>query len=88
MMESQGVMPWSQDINFSSQQGTHLSQLGSVGINVKSQFLQQHPGNLGSPRKVVKITHPDTHEELMLARTNGHQKSGSSSPLSPSNISG
>ncbi|KAK1364630.1 MI domain-containing protein [Heracleum sosnowskyi] len=89
MMQSQGVMPRSQNINFSSQLGTQLPQLGSMGFNVTSQFLQQHPGNLGSPRKAVKITHPDTHEELMFAqRTNGHQMSGSSAPQSPPNVSG
>lgn len=89
IMQSQGVMPQSQNINFSSQPGTQVPQLGSMGINVTSQFLQQHPGNLASPRKSVKITHPDTHEELLLAqRTNAHHKSGFSAPQSPPNISG
>ncbi|KAL8119365.1 hypothetical protein AgCh_016765 [Apium graveolens] len=89
IMQSQGVILESQNINFSSQLGAQLPQLGSMGINITSQFLQQHPGNFGSPRKAVKITHPDTHEELMLAqRTNGHQKSGSSTSQSPPNLSG
>lgn len=89
LMQPQGFMPQSQNINFSSQLGTQMPQLGSMGINITSQFLQQQPGNLGSPRRAVKITHPETHEELTLSqRTNGHQKAGSSDPLSHPNASG
>ncbi|KAG6483856.1 eukaryotic translation initiation factor 4G-like [Zingiber officinale] len=44
-------------------------QLGSLGIGV-SQFTQQHSGKYGSTR-TVKITHPDTHEELKLDKNTG-----------------
>ncbi|WOH09285.1 hypothetical protein DCAR_0728741 [Daucus carota subsp. sativus] len=88
LMQPQGVMPQNQNINFSSQLGTHLPPRG-MGMNIAPQFLTQHPGNLGSPRRAVKITHPETHEELMLAqRTNGQQKAGSSDPRSHPYISG
>ncbi|KAK4269854.1 hypothetical protein QN277_022959 [Acacia crassicarpa] len=43
-------------------------QLGSVGINMNSQYSQQQGGKFAIPRKAptVKITHPETHEELRL----------------------
>jgi translation initiation factor 4G len=40
-------------------------QLGSIPIGMASQYPQQ-PNKYVAPRKTVKITHPDTHEELKL----------------------
>ncbi|XP_022857917.1 eukaryotic translation initiation factor 4G-like [Olea europaea var. sylvestris] len=66
-MQSQGMMHQGQGLNFSSVMGPHLpSQLGNVGINMAHQFPQQQAGKYVGPRRTVKITHPDTHEELRL----------------------
>jgi translation initiation factor 4G len=40
-------------------------QLGSIPIGMAPQYPQQ-PNKYVAPRKTVKITHPDTHEELKL----------------------
>ncbi|KAH6767536.1 hypothetical protein C2S52_018519 [Perilla frutescens var. hirtella] len=56
-----------QNFNFPSQMAHQLPpQLGSMGINMTPQFPQQQAGKYGGSRKTVKITHPDTHEELRL----------------------
>ncbi|PKA50278.1 Eukaryotic translation initiation factor 4G [Apostasia shenzhenica] len=52
---------------FGPQLGHQLpAQLGGMGIGIAPQFPQQQPGNFGSQRRAVKITHPETHEELKL----------------------
>ncbi|GJN11393.1 hypothetical protein PR202_ga29580 [Eleusine coracana subsp. coracana] len=40
-------------------------QLGSIAMPMAPQYAQQ-PNKYVAPRKAVKITHPDTHEELKL----------------------
>lgn len=57
----------SQNFGFNPQMGTQLPhQLGNLGMNLPPQFNQQQAGKVVSNRKTVKITHPDTHEELRL----------------------
>lgn len=65
-MQSQGMMQ-GQNFNFPPQMAHQLPpQLGNMGINMGPQFPQQQAGKYGGSRKTVKITHPDTHEELRL----------------------
>ncbi|GFY92045.1 eukaryotic translation initiation factor 4G [Actinidia rufa] len=78
-LHPQGIMPQSQGLNFTPQMGAHLPpQLGNLGISSGPQFAQHQAGKLGVLRKPVKITHPDTHEELRL--------DGSSGPRSHPNV--
>lgn len=65
-MQSQGMMQ-GQNFSFPSQMTHQLPpQLGNMGINMTPQFPQQQAGKYGGSRKIVKITHPETHEELRL----------------------
>lgn len=72
-IHSSGVMHQGQ-LNFSSQLSQLHPQLGNMGINMAPQFQPQQGGKFSGTRKTVKITHPKTHEELIL--------SGSSAPRS------
>lgn len=66
-MQSQGILHQGQNLNFTSQMGPQIPpQLGNLGLNMATQFAQQPAGKFGGPRKTVKITHPETHEELRL----------------------
>ncbi|XP_057488585.1 eukaryotic translation initiation factor 4G-like [Actinidia eriantha] len=65
-MQTQGIMHQGQNMNFTSQMGPQLPQLGNLGVSMGPQFTQQQAGKYGSSRKPIKITHPDTHEELRL----------------------
>ncbi|CAA0820687.1 Eukaryotic translation initiation factor 4G [Striga hermonthica] len=66
-MQSQGMMHQGQSFSFSPQMGPQLPpQLGSIGMNMPPQFPQQSPVKYSGLRKTVKITHPETHEELKL----------------------
>ncbi|KAI3719342.1 hypothetical protein L6452_20239 [Arctium lappa] len=77
-MSSQGIIHQNQVMNFSSQLGP---QLGNMGMGLGPQYPQQQIGNYGGTRITVKITHPDTHEELRLdKRTDGYVNGGSSGP--------
>ncbi|KAL2478042.1 eukaryotic translation initiation factor 4G-like [Forsythia ovata] len=64
-MQSPGVMHHGQ-LNFSSQINQLPHQLGNMGINMPPQFQPQQGGKFSGTRKTVKITHPETHEELRL----------------------
>ncbi|XP_073127385.1 eukaryotic translation initiation factor 4G-like isoform X2 [Henckelia pumila] len=78
-LQAQGMMHQGQALNFPSQMGPQLpSQLGNLGMNMVPQFPQQQAVKYNSSRKTVKITHPDTHEELRL--------DGSPGPRSHSNV--
>ncbi|RWR80586.1 eukaryotic translation initiation factor 4G-like protein isoform X3 [Cinnamomum micranthum f. kanehirae] len=82
-LQPQGMMHQGQSLGFTPQMGHQLApQLGNLGIGVTSQFTpQQQVGIFGGPRRTVKITHPDTHEELKLdKRTDMHSDVGSSGP--------
>ncbi|XP_059633797.1 eukaryotic translation initiation factor 4G-like [Cornus florida] len=87
-LQPQGIMHQGPSLNFSSPMGRPLHpQLSNVGINITPQFPQQQTGKFGGPRKPIKITHPETHEELRLdRRTDMHMESGSSGPRSNSNM--
>ncbi|XP_056684123.1 eukaryotic translation initiation factor 4G isoform X2 [Spinacia oleracea] len=77
LMQSQGMMHHNQNLGFNPQIAPQLPhQLGTMGINMSAQYNQQQAGKFGSTRKTVKITHPDTHEELRLDNRDG----GSTAP--------
>lgn len=80
-MQPQGIMHQGQGLNFSSQMGPPQMppQLGNMGIGLGQHYQQQQTGGkLGAHRKTVKITHPDTHEELRLdKRSDGYADGGS-----------
>ncbi|XP_027159778.1 eukaryotic translation initiation factor 4G [Coffea eugenioides] len=66
-MQTQGMLHQGQNLNFTSQMGPQIPpQLGNLGLNMAPQFAQQPAGKFGAPRKTIKITHPETHEELRL----------------------
>ncbi|KAJ1272086.1 hypothetical protein BS78_06G175800 [Paspalum vaginatum] len=44
----------------------HLPQFGNMRI--AQELSQQHPRSNGEHKRTIKITHPETHEELMLDR--------------------
>uniref|UniRef100_A0A804L2L1 Eukaryotic translation initiation factor 4G n=1 Tax=Musa acuminata subsp. malaccensis TaxID=214687 RepID=A0A804L2L1_MUSAM len=55
-------------------------QLGNLGMGITSQFPQQQPGKFGGLRRTtVKITHPETHEELRLDKKTDSSKDGGTS---------
>ncbi|RXH93306.1 hypothetical protein DVH24_013882 [Malus domestica] len=66
-MQPQGIMHQGQNMTFTPQMGPQIPQIGNLGISMASQYPQQQGRKFGGPRKTpVKITHPDTHEELRL----------------------
>ncbi|KAH6793833.1 eukaryotic translation initiation factor 4G [Perilla frutescens var. hirtella] len=66
-MQSQGMMHQGQGLNFSPQMGPQLPpQLGNMGMSLAPQFPQPSAVKYSGSRKTVKITHPETHEELRL----------------------
>ncbi|XP_019463465.1 PREDICTED: eukaryotic translation initiation factor 4G-like isoform X1 [Lupinus angustifolius] len=79
-MHHQGIMHPGQNMSFNHPMGHHLShQLGSMGIG--PQYPQQQGGQFAPPRKTttVKITHPETHEELRLdKKTDAYSDGGTS----------
>lgn len=73
-MQSQGMIHQGQNFNFSSHMGHQLPPpMGNMGINMTPhpQFPQQQAGKYSGSRKTVKITHPDTKEELRLDGSHG-----------------
>ncbi|KAJ4950620.1 hypothetical protein NE237_027452 [Protea cynaroides] len=87
-LQPQGMMHQGQGLSFSSQIGHQLSpQLQNLGIGIAPQFAQQQGGKFGGPRKPVKITHPETHEELSFdKRTDSYLDGGSSGSRSHPNV--
>ncbi|KAL2511552.1 Eukaryotic translation initiation factor 4G [Abeliophyllum distichum] len=66
-MQSQGLMHQAHNLNYSSQMSPQMPhQLGSIGINMAPQHPPQQAAKFTAFRKTVKITHPETHEELRL----------------------
>uniref|UniRef100_A0A1J3HWY4 Eukaryotic translation initiation factor 4G n=1 Tax=Noccaea caerulescens TaxID=107243 RepID=A0A1J3HWY4_NOCCA len=66
-----GLMHQAQGHGFATPMGAQIHpQLGHVGVGMSPQYTQQQGGKFGGARKTtpVKITHPDTHEELRLDR--------------------
>lgn len=72
LMQTQGIMHHSQNLGFNPQLAPQLPhQLGNSAMNMPAPYNQQQGGNYGSTRKTVKITHPETHEELRLDNRDG-----------------
>ncbi|XP_023638991.1 eukaryotic translation initiation factor 4G isoform X1 [Capsella rubella] len=70
-MHHQGMMHQAQGHGFATPMGAQVHpQLSHVGVSLNPQYPQQQGGKFGGARKTtpVKITHPDTHEELRLDR--------------------
>ncbi|XP_073025917.1 eukaryotic translation initiation factor 4G-like isoform X1 [Primulina eburnea] len=78
-MQSQGMMHQGQALNFPSQMGP---QLGNFGMNMVPQFPQQLAVKYTGSRKTVKITHPETHEELRLDGSPGLRSHSNVQPQS------
>lgn len=77
-MQPPAIMHQGQSMSFAPQLAHQMPQLGSMGVGMASQFHQQ-PTNYVSQRKAVKITHPETHEELKLdKRKDSHTDVGAS----------
>ncbi|KAH7864688.1 hypothetical protein Vadar_032685 [Vaccinium darrowii] len=71
-MQPQGIMHQGQSLNFPPQMGPHMPPLlGNLGISMGPPFAQHQAGKYSVQRKPVKITHPDTHEELRLGGSSG-----------------
>ncbi|XP_027905523.1 eukaryotic translation initiation factor 4G-like isoform X1 [Vigna unguiculata] len=81
-MHPQGIMHQGQNISYSPQMG---NQLGNMGIGIGCQYPQQQGGKFAGPRKTthVKITHPETHEELRLDKRMDAYSNGGSSGVRP-----
>ncbi|XP_068653716.1 eukaryotic translation initiation factor 4G-like isoform X2 [Aristolochia californica] len=80
-LQTQGMMHQAQGLGFPPQMSHQLGQrLSNLGMAMPSQFSSQQPGKYAGPRKTtVKITHPETHEELRLdKRADLYLESGSS----------
>ncbi|XP_038971432.1 eukaryotic translation initiation factor 4G-like [Phoenix dactylifera] len=80
LLQPQPMMHQGQSLGFASQMGHQLPpQLGNLGISIPTQqFAQQQPGKFGAPRKItVRITHPETHEELRLGKRTDSYTDGS-----------
>lgn len=93
LMQTQGIMHHSQNMGYNPQLAPQLPhQLGNMGMNMSTQYNQQQAGKFSSTRKTVKITHPETHEELRLdsrdggstAASRAHQSGPSQSQPVPS----
>ncbi|GMJ01434.1 hypothetical protein HRI_003812700 [Hibiscus trionum] len=86
----QGMMHQGQGLSFTQPLGGQLAtQLGNLGMGIAPQYSPQQGGKFGVPRKTtpVKITHPETHEELRLnKRTDTYLDGGSSGPKSHPNV--
>ena len=63
-------------------------QLSNMGMGMTPPYPRQQGGKFGGPRKTtVKITHPDTHEELRLdKRADSYSDGGSLTPRSLPNM--
>ncbi|XP_057453543.1 eukaryotic translation initiation factor 4G-like isoform X2 [Lotus japonicus] len=86
-MHPQGIMHQSQNMSFIPHPLSH--QLGNMGIGMGHQYSQPQGGKFTGPRKPtpVKITHPDTHQELKLEkREDAYSDGGSSGARSHPNV--
>ena len=84
-LQPQGMIHQGQGLGFTTPMGPQMSaQLGNLPLGITQQYTQQQPGKFGVPRKAVKITHPETHEELRLdKRADPYLDGGSSGPSGP-----
>jgi translation initiation factor 4G len=67
-LQQQAMMHQGQGMSYVTSVGHQFApQLGNIPMNIPPQYPQQQPNKFVAPRKTtVKITHPDTHEELKL----------------------
>lgn len=84
-MQPQGIMHQGQSLGFTAQMGPQLPpQLGNLGMGISPQFPQQQGAKFGGHRKTpVKITHPETHQELRFDKSIDAYSDGGSSGLRP-----
>ncbi|KAL1190885.1 Eukaryotic translation initiation factor 4G [Cardamine amara subsp. amara] len=85
-LHHQGMMHQAQGHGFAAPMGAQIHpQLGHVGVGLSPQYPQQQGGKYGGARKTtpVKITHPDTHEELRLDRRGDPYPEGESAASKP-----
>ncbi|KAF8669229.1 hypothetical protein HU200_051560 [Digitaria exilis] len=67
-LQQQAMMHQGQGMSYVTSVGHQFPpQLGNMPMNMAPQYPQQQPNKFVGPKKTtVKITHPDTHEELKL----------------------
>jgi len=66
-LQQQAMMHPGQGMGYVPSVAHQFPQLGNIPMNIASQYAQQQPNTHAAARKTtVKITHPDTHEELKL----------------------
>ncbi|KAG9159072.1 hypothetical protein Leryth_020971 [Lithospermum erythrorhizon] len=80
-----GPMNQGQTFNFSPQSVHQFSHQSGSPVGFSPRFPQQHIRNL-SPRTAVKITNPNTNEELKLDERANQLDTGSSTPGSHHNL--
>ncbi|PIA32519.1 hypothetical protein AQUCO_04400011v1 [Aquilegia coerulea] len=87
-LQTQGILPQGPNLNFPTPIGHQMPPpIGNMAMGISPQFPQQQAGKFAAQRKAVKITHPDTHEELKLdKRTDLYMDSASSGPRSQPNV--
>lgn len=88
-LQPQGMTHQGPSLGFAPQMGHQLGPpLGNLGMGMAQQFTPQQPGKFGATRKPVKITHPQTHEELKLEnkRADSYSDVGSSGPRGLPNV--
>lgn len=84
LMQTPGIMHHGQNLGFSAQLPQLPHQLGNLGMNITNQYNQQQAGLSGNTRKTVKITHPETHEELRLDSRDGGSTASRPHQMGPS----
>ncbi|KAE9603429.1 putative initiation factor eIF-4 gamma, MA3 [Lupinus albus] len=88
-MHHPGIMHQGQNMSFTPPMGHQLSHQLGMGIGMSPQYPQQQGGKFATPRKTttVKITHPETHEELRLdKKTDAYSDGGTSGVRSHPNM--
>jgi translation initiation factor 4G len=66
-LQQQAMMHPGQGMGYVPSVAHQFPQLGNIPMSMASQYPQQQPNKHAATRKTtVKITHPDTHEELKL----------------------
>ncbi|CAN6168405.1 unnamed protein product [Urochloa humidicola] len=89
-LQQQAMMHQGQGMSYVTSVGhQYPPQLGNMPVNMAPQYTQQQPNKfVAAPRKTtIKITHPDTHEELKLDKrmdTSGQRAAPNLTPQSQS----
>ncbi|KAI5423217.1 eukaryotic translation initiation factor 4G isoform X1 [Lathyrus oleraceus] len=87
-MHPHGIMHSGHNLNFAHQMGHQMPhQMSNMGIGISPQYPQHQAGKYTRKTTTVKITHPETHEELRLdKRAGGYSDGGSSGARSHPNV--